>query len=152
MSLQIRRATHQDMQALTDLMHASSAYHGQYAPMLQGYQVKPEQIENDLMYLAELEGEIIGFYSLIVNREPELDLMFVSDAYQGRNIGKLLFEHMRQTAKNHNIPVVKIISNPPAENFYIRMGAIRTGTKAPRGRITWSQPILELHTAPENNS
>jgi|HigsolmetaAR202D_1030399.scaffolds.fasta_scaffold19150_2 GNAT superfamily N-acetyltransferase len=146
MNPQIRRATAADAVLLTHIMHESSAYHGQYAPMLHGYKVTPEQVERDLMYLVEVDGEVAGFYSLIgvPNGTPELDLMFVRDAYQGRRLGALLIEHLREVARQHGVKEVKIISNPPAEVFYLRVGAVRTGTEPPRGRVTWERPILSL--------
>jgi GNAT superfamily N-acetyltransferase len=128
-------------------MHASGAYRGRYAPMLDGYAVTPDQIERDLVVVAERAGEVAGFYSLIVEGEPELDLMFVADAAQGLGIGERLFGHMRQAAMDLGLDAVKIVSNPPAEGFYRRMGAERIGTKRPKGRITWSQPILYLRLA-----
>ncbi|MEW5684115.1 MAG: GNAT family N-acetyltransferase [Pseudomonadota bacterium] len=144
MSETLRRAGLADIGALTELMLASSAYHGQYAPMLAGYAIKPEQAERDIMVLAEAGGGPLGFYSLITQGEPELDLMFVSDAAQGTGLGARLFEHMADQARALGIDAVKIIANPPAEGFYRRMGAERIGTRRPLGRITWDQPILYL--------
>ena len=76
----LRRATAADLPALNALMQASGAYRGAYAPMLQGYAATEEQAAADHMVLAERDGEALGFYSLIVDGEPELDLMFVADA------------------------------------------------------------------------
>jgi hypothetical protein len=39
---------------------------------------------------------------------------------------------------------VKIVSHPPAEGFYLRMGARRIGTMLPGGRVTWARPLLSL--------
>jgi hypothetical protein len=51
---------------------------------------------------------------------------------------------MAQEAEARGIDAVKIVSNPPALGFYQRMGAERIGTKLPKGRVTWRQPILYL--------
>jgi GNAT superfamily N-acetyltransferase len=140
----LRRATAGDLPALNALMQASSAYHGDYAPMLDGYTVTADQAARDLIVLAERDGEVLGFYSLVTEGEPELDLMFVSDAAQGLGLGATLFRHMAGEARAQGIDAVKIVSNPPALGFYERMGAVRIGTKRPKGRVTWSQPILYL--------
>ena len=144
MSETFRRATAADLPALDRLMRGVSAYHGEFAPMLDGYSLTPEQFERDIVVVAEAAGQALGFYSLIIEGEPELDLMFVADATQGTGLGARLFRHMAAEAKARGIDAVKIISNPPAEGFYRRMGAERIGTKRPKGRITWSQPIFYL--------
>ena len=143
----LRRAGADDIPALDALMRASTAYHGQYAPMLDGYAIAPDQPVRDLMVLAEADGRVLGFYSLIVEGEPELDLMFVADSTQGTGLGARLFAHMAGQARSLGIDAVKIISNPPAEGFYLRQGAERIGTKRPKGRVTWTQPILYLRLA-----
>ena len=148
MSETIRRATAADLLALDALMRSVGAYHGDYAPMLDGYVMTPEQLERDLFYVAEADGRPLGFYSLVIEGEPELDLMFVADSTQGTGLGARLFQHMADQARALGIDAVKIVSNPPAEGFYRRMGAERVGTKRPKGRVTWTQPILYLRLAP----
>lgn len=129
-------------------MRSASAYHGEYAPMLQGYAMTADQFERDLVVMAEANGQAQGFYSLITEGEPELDLMFVAEQTQGTGLGARLFRHMAEAAQQRGLDAVKIIANPPAEGFYLRMGAERIATKRPRGRITWAQPILYLRLAP----
>ena len=142
--LAIRRASQDDAKALTDLMHASSAYAGDYAGILAGYTVTPAQIEKDIFYLAERGGSIAGFYSLTLDEEPELDLMFVSDRAQGMGLGASLFRHMKDEAERRGISAIKIVSHPPSVGFYKKMGAIVVGMKAPTANATWARPILTL--------
>lgn len=143
--IRIRRAIAEDAPALSALMHASAAYQGAYAAILHGYAVTPEQVTHDQVFLAERGGEILGFYSLAeAGGEPELDLLFVADAAQGSGVGARLFAHMRDTAHALGIASVKIVSHPPAEAFYVRMGAARVGTAAPSGRVGWARPVLRL--------
>lgn len=141
----IRLAVGQDAVALSALMHGSAAYQGEYARILEGYQVTVEQVQRDRIFLTENGGEVLGFYSLAnVDSEPELDLLFVADAAQGTGIGSALFEHMRNTARELGIGTVKIVSHPPSERFYVRMGAVRVGYKAPAGKVSWRRPVLVL--------
>jgi GNAT superfamily N-acetyltransferase len=149
MTIRIRRARTDDAAALTTLMHACSAYEGEYAAILAGYAISPAQIARDAMFVAEESGALPGFYSLCnVASEPELDLLFVSDVAQGRGIGALLFGHMLDTARALEIANIKIVSHPPAEGFYRRMGAKRIGTSAPSGRVGWPRPILTVELSP----
>jgi len=125
-------------------MKSVRVYQGAYGVILEGYALGEAQLHRDQIFLAEADGEILGFYSLIVEGEPELDLMFVADAAQGTGLGKILFDHMRETARSQGISSVLIVSHPPSVGFYERMGAVHEGTKPPSGRVTWERPILRL--------
>jgi GNAT superfamily N-acetyltransferase len=143
----IRRAVAADADTLTALTHASGAYAGVYRAILDGYAITPAQVERDEMYVAiDADGRVLGYYSLVLDPAggAELDLLFVDDAAQGRGLGGLLFAHMQQRAAALGIARVRIVSHPPSETFYLRMGALRVGEQAPRGRVTWSRPLLEL--------
>jgi GNAT superfamily N-acetyltransferase len=145
MDIHIRRALPADAPSLTDLMQASSAYKGEYARILHGYNITPAQISRDLIFLAEECGRLLGFYSLMLSEEPELDLMFVAEDAQGTGLGRKLFEHMQRQARERGIAAVKIVSHPPSLGFYLRMGAQVIGVKPPTGtRVTWERPVLSL--------
>ena len=145
MTATIRRARAGDADALTRLMHASSAYAGRYGAILDGYAVTPGQIAHDLLFVAESNGRVEGFYSLALGDEPELDLMFVTDRTQGSGLGRALFDHMAATAASQGVAAVKIISHPPSVGFYERMGARIVGRLPPSARVAWERPILNLH-------
>ncbi|HMF09558.1 MAG TPA: GNAT family N-acetyltransferase [Thermoanaerobaculia bacterium] len=141
----IRRAVLADAPALTRLMQESSAYHGAYRTILDGYVVSERQIRASQVYLAERNSAVLGFYRLVLTEaEGELDLMFVADAAQGQGLGTALFRHMREVAGALKCPRVMIVSHPPAESFYLRMGAIRIATRLPDGKVTWPRPVLVL--------
>ena len=145
MTLTIRRATAHDAVALTALMQASSAYGGDYRSILDGYEITAEQIRTEAIFLAERGGNLLGFYALLLNTpKPELDLMFVDDAAQGQGIGACLFAHMRHTALSHGVRELKIVSHPPAEAFYARMGATRVDLLPAGGHVTWPRPVMAL--------
>jgi GNAT superfamily N-acetyltransferase len=144
MEASIRRALARDADPLTGLMHASSAYRGEYARILENYALTASQIERDLMFVAEAEGGLVGFYSLTLDGEPELDLMFVADSVRGSGVGRLLFDHMREQAARRGIERIRIVSHPPATGFYEAMGAVRVGISPPLGKASWSRPILCL--------
>lgn len=143
----VRRAVAADAQALTDLTQSSSAYAGEYRAILEGLAITPAQIERDQCYLVEDDhGGTVGYYSLIAHDLglAELDLLFVADHAQGGGLGALLFRHAVMVAREHGFTRMHIVSHPPAEPFYLRMGAQRVGTQPPQGRVTWSRPLLEL--------
>jgi GNAT superfamily N-acetyltransferase len=91
----------------------------------------------------------MGFFSLAnLPSNPELDLMFVSDHAQGKGIGRLLFDHLRTVARDHGVTRIHIVAHPPAEQFYLRMGASRIGTKEAGGKVSWARPVLSLDIRP----
>lgn len=144
-SITIRRATETDAEGLTALVQESRAYRGQYATVIAGYQVTAAYIERHRVFAAVgTAGRLVGFYSLVL--EPaELDLAFVSDEAQGTGVGRLLMEHMLDEAQRAGLTGVRVVSNPPAERFYLRMGAERVGVVAPTPpKVTWERPELRF--------
>ncbi|MEU3843706.1 GNAT family N-acetyltransferase [Streptomyces sp. NPDC028635] len=153
----IRRAVPRDAKRLTRLVRGSGAYAGKYAAAVAGYRVGPDYIEAHRAFVAvgadeqggEEAGRVLGFYSLVLD-PPELDLLFVGDEAQGRGIGRLLVAHMRSEARAAGLDRVKVVSHPPAEDFYHRTGAVRTGTVlANPPAVPWDRPELEFRLPPE---
>ncbi|MER8047882.1 GNAT family N-acetyltransferase [Streptomyces sp. NPDC094032] len=151
----LRRATADDAKRLTRIVRRSGAYRGDYAAMVDGYQVGGSYIEHHPVYVAvegggdgdgDVDGKVLGFYALILD-DAELDLAFVADEAQGLGIGRLLVEHMIQEARTAGLTSVKVVSHPPSEDFYLRTGARRTGTVPPSGRIHWARPELRYDIA-----
>ncbi|MFH8385439.1 GNAT family N-acetyltransferase [Kitasatospora sp. NPDC018058] len=140
----IRPARPADADRLTALIQASSAYRGAYFAMIDGYVVAPDYVECHEVRMAVGTGDrLLGFYALI--REPaELDLMFVADEAQGLGIGRQLIADMLGRARAAGIEAVKVVSHPPAEGFYLQMGAERTGTRPPQVKTPWEQPELRF--------
>ncbi|MDX2235735.1 MAG: GNAT family N-acetyltransferase [Hyphomonadaceae bacterium] len=140
----IRRAQAADAAALNAIVQGSESHKGVYAPMLDGYEITAEQIARDQIHVADEGGAVLGFYSLMLGDTPELDLLFVDDAAQGRGLGRQLMAHMAQVAAQNGVTAVKIVSHPPAADFYRGLGAIDVGYAYPMGRVTWVRPILTL--------
>ncbi|WP_329623656.1 GNAT family N-acetyltransferase [Streptomyces sp. NBC_01255] len=143
----IRRAGADDSKRLTRLVRTSAAYRGDYAAMVEGYQVGGAYIEHHPVFVAvDGTGRVLGFYALLVD-EAELDLAFVADSAQGLGIGRLLMEHMAGEARAAGLQAVRVVAHPPAEEFYLRTGAVRTGVLPPAGRIHWARPELRYDVA-----
>lgn len=154
----IRRATARDAKRLTRLVRASRAYEGPYAPMVAGYRVGPDYIETHRVFLAEEPdgGRVLGFYALLL-APLELDLMFVADAAQGLGVGRRLVEHMKGEARaagaGAGADAVRVVSHPPAEGFYLGVGAERVGTVAANPpAVMWDRPELVIRLGPAANA
>ncbi|MFI8516868.1 GNAT family N-acetyltransferase [Streptomyces sp. NPDC085481] len=138
----IRRATADDSPRLTRLVRKSGAYRGDYAAMVDGYQVGGPYIEHHPVHVAvDAQDRVLGFYALLVD-EAELDLAFVADDAQGLGIGRMLIEHMLGEGRAAGLDSIRVVAHPPAEEFYLRTGARRTGTVRPAGQIHWARPEL----------
>ena len=66
--------------------------------------------EHRPMFVAEEDGVLCGYYSLLIqeNRECELNNLAVLPQYRHRGIGKRLLEHSYITAKNMGCHVMNI--------------------------------------------
>ncbi|MGW2301465.1 GNAT family N-acetyltransferase [Streptomyces sp. NPDC001809] len=143
----VRRAVADDSKRLTRLVRSSRAYRGDYATMVEGYQVGGAYIEHHPVFVAvDASDRVLGFYALLVD-DAELDLAFVADSAQGRGIGRLLMEHMTGQAAAAGLDAVRVVAHPPAEEFYLRTGAVRTGSVPPTGHIHWERPELRYDLA-----
>lgn len=90
--------------------------------------ISSDFITNNLVYVAERENAIVGFYALVVGgQQAKLEHMWVAPEYIGTGVGKELFIHAMQTAAGDDVSEVEISSDPNAEGFYTRMGARRIG-------------------------
>ncbi|MCE5234073.1 MAG: GNAT family N-acetyltransferase [Mizugakiibacter sp.] len=144
----IRPARDADCAALTALVRGSSAYAGEYRRIVETVAITPEQIARDVVRVAERDGRLAGFYSLLSRPgEAELDYLFVDDVQQGSGVGAALFRHMLDEAAARGFAEVLIVAHPPARAFYERMGARIRGEKPPAGRVGWTRPVLAASTS-----
>jgi GNAT superfamily N-acetyltransferase len=90
--------------------------------------ITPEFIANNHVYIAEVDGEIRGFYALsVIDDKAELEHMWVQPVYIGTGIGKDLFLDAMERAAKMNVSEVELSADPNAAGFYERMGATRIG-------------------------
>lgn len=79
-------------------------------------------------YVAEEEGEVVGFYQLISDGDKmELEHMWVKPQYMNKGIGKQLIAHAITSAKSRGAKRMSIDADPNATSFYLSCGAYRVG-------------------------
>ncbi|BBC36871.1 hypothetical protein SGFS_081650 [Streptomyces graminofaciens] len=146
-STTIKRAVARDADRLTSLIQNCGAYQGPYASIIPGYRVTADYITRHQVFVAVDEtGRLQGFYALLL-KPPEVDLAFVADDVQGGGVGRLLIEPMITQAGAAGLTEVRVVSHPPAEEFYRRLGAVRVGTVAPSPlKVNWERPELRFTT------
>jgi len=128
----IRPASPEEAAALTQIAHEAKRHWGYPEHWIQHWQedltISSDFISNHQVYVAEREGEIIGFYALVVgDQRAELEHMWVAPKDIGTGVGKELFIHAMQTAAGENVSEVEISADTNSEGFYQRMGATRIG-------------------------
>jgi GNAT superfamily N-acetyltransferase len=130
--VEIRRASPEDAEALTGIAFAAKRYWGYPERWIEHWgkslTISPRFVGNNEVYAAFSDGESFAFYALTgTGRELELEHLWVSPAWIGTGVGRLLFEHTMGKAASRGAACVKIEADPNAEGFYLRMGARRVG-------------------------
>ncbi len=88
-----------------------------------------------LMFVCEDDsGQIIGYYSLahISDTECELNNLCVAPGYRHNGVGKILFEHALQTAKENKFKSMTfsiVEENTQLKEWYKKLGAEHIGTR-----------------------
>ena len=125
-------ATPEDAEALTRIAFAAKRFWGYPESWIQHWRdsltITPEFVRNNGVYVAVSGGEPCAFYALTAaGGELELEHLWVSPAWIGSGVGRLLFEHAMRQAARQGANAVAIEADPNAEGFYLRMGARRVG-------------------------
>ena len=131
-NLRIRKAATTDAATLTRIAIDAKKHWGYPEHWIEHWQddltISPEFVSANQVFVAEREGDLLGFYALVIKDEKtELDHMWVAPAHIGSGVGKELFIHAMQTAAHQSIDSVEIESDPNAAGFYRKMGAHQIG-------------------------
>ncbi len=130
--INIRRAKANEFEILTDVSIKSEAYWGyddEYMKRFKElYKITEEFINNNPTFIIEEDENIIGFYSILIEKnETSLEYFFIEPNYIGKGYGKLLWKHMIENCKNFGIKELLIVTSPQAKEFYTKMGAVQIG-------------------------
>ncbi len=128
----IRKASTENSETLTQIALDAKRHWGYPEHWIKHWEsdltITPEFIANNHVYVAEVDGEIRGFYALcVIDDKAELEHMWVQPVYIGTGIGKDLFLDAMERAAKMNVSEVELSADPNAAGFYERMGATRIG-------------------------
>lgn len=131
----IRRAVEDEAGALSAIALAAKAYWPYTAAQLAAWRddlrISAELIASSPTYVAELDGEIGGFYSLVQEDQAwNLEHLWVAPDHMRRGIGRALLSHAMEVAARSGAASLAIDADPYAEPFYIACGARRVGAIA----------------------
>lgn len=146
----IRRARPADVARFTEIAHAAKRHWGyaesEIALWRRDLTVTPELLGADVYFCAEEDGVVAGFAAVSFDGDAaELEHLWVDPPAMGRGHGAALFRHALAVAGEHGATALRIASDPNAEQFYLRLGAVRVGEVAstPPGRML---PVLSART------
>jgi GNAT superfamily N-acetyltransferase len=92
--------------------------------------ITPGYIGGSPVWVAELEGGAAGFLGLVrTEGHWFLEHLWVRPEWHGRGLGRALFGEAVRQARAAGATELRIKSDPNAEAFYLRMGAVRTGSE-----------------------
>lgn len=134
MSTTIRRARPDEAGVLTAIAHAAKRHWGYPEAWIARWKdaliVTPAYVgEHPVFAAAEAEGDRPrGFYALSMEGATAvLDHLWIEPEWIGCGVGRELFGHAVRTAREEGASRLEIDSDPHAEAFYRRMGAVHVG-------------------------
>jgi GNAT superfamily N-acetyltransferase len=124
----IRQANTCESGILMDIAARSEAYWGYDENFMDNYRtiyrVTEEFIIKNTTFVIEENDSIIGFYSIIKDeRETTLEYFYIEPEKIGKGYGKVLWKHVTEYCKCHDIIEISLVTSPQAKDFYIKMGA-----------------------------
>lgn len=134
---------------MSEIALCSKAYWGYDSDFIEACRdaltISEKHISSNLVYVLEDSSKIIGFFSLTINNvKNELDSLFIKPEYIGKGYGRLLWNSIIRIAKEAGITEFTIDADPNAEEFYIKMGAIRIGEVNSTVFVNRTLPLLKV--------
>jgi len=146
----IRRARPEEGDLLTDLTIRSKGYWGYEDSFLESAREELEFQAGKFLpdfhvYVPELDGELVGFCSLIAldGGAMELHHLFIEPRHIGKGHGKKLWDHAVQLARDLRFRRLILTADPNAEPFYASRGAVRIGEKVSPVASGRMLPVME---------
>lgn len=159
-SVRIRRALEDESSLLTGIARAAKASWGYPEAWLHEWRdaltLTAEYVAAHTVLVAEAGGALVGMCALEVTAgdageaEGELAHLWVLPGWHGRGVGRALVERVFAAARRVGCRALRIESDPNAEAFYRRLGAVRVGrVDAPVAARARTLPVLRVELDPE---
>lgn len=135
MSDEISRAQADEAATLSAIAWSAKAHWGYPRRWLEHWRklltISPEFIEANGVFRATRAGETVAFYALLERpSQHRLEHLWVLPEWMGQGIGRSLFEHAAARARARGARSLTTESDPHAEAFYCRFGAVVVGSVA----------------------
>jgi GNAT superfamily N-acetyltransferase len=102
-------------------------------------------------FVCLVDNKIVGFHALerIGSDVAELEALFVSPEYIGCGFGRALIEHAIEFAHRLGASSLVIQGDPHAEQFYLAVGARRSGTRESCSIAASQLPLFSIDLNPQ---
>lgn len=148
--VRIRRGKGEDAAELTRLARLSKASWGYPEAWLREWEseleISAEYIQRNAVFVAESECGPVGVAGVGEGPEgPEIGHLWISAEAQGQGLGRTLVDRAREAAGQEQWTSLRIVSDPFAQPFYEKLGAIQVGEiNAPVAGTERTLPVLRL--------
>ncbi len=143
--MELRAACPDDASVVSDLALRSKGHWGYDEAFLEACRAdltwQPAQM--DTITLAESEGEVVGFFSLVGS---ELDALFVTPEAIGQGFGASLLKAALSQARAQGIEAIEFDADPQAVPFYARFRAVVVGESPSTSIAGRSLPRMRIAT------
>ena len=125
--ISIRRALPDEAPVLTQIALASKRHWGYPERWMELWKPQlmftPEYFEQHESWVAEFDRAPVGFYTLLEKESSAwLDNLWVIPEHIGEGLGKRLFLHALEVARQRGFRMLQLEADPNAVGFYEKMG------------------------------
>ena len=148
--MKIRRAVADDAEELSQLARLAKASWGYPEAWLDEWEaelrISADYIRLNHCFVAESDGRLVGVIGVGRGPDgPEIAHLWISAGSQGRGLGRTLVDRAKQVAEEEQWTSLRIVSDPYAQSFYERLGAVQVGeVPAPVAGTERTLPVLRL--------
>lgn len=141
----IVKASPEDHERLTEISFRSKGYWEYPEEYLEIWRdeltITPDYIEDNTVYLARIENEIVGYYSITENPEDFwagkvfvqkgywLEHIFILPDNIRKGLGRQLMLHAMDIASEMGVQNLHIFADPNSQGFYLKLGARYIGER-----------------------
>ena len=128
----IELSTEQEVTRLNSIIERSKRYWDYSEAYLEAaiplIQIDARWLQENRGYSIFEENELIGFLGVVQDKDFwTLDHLWISPSKIRTGIGRQAVDFMVKEAQKFHITKIFLLPDPPAEGFYLRQGARRTG-------------------------
>jgi ribosomal protein S18 acetylase RimI-like enzyme len=132
--ISIRRAIPEEATALSQIALSAKGHWGYPKRWMENWKPQltfsPEYFEEKESWTAETNGAPIAFYTL---QEKDgsawIENLWVSPEFIGKDVGKTLFLHAMELARQRGYQTLQLEADPNAVGFYEKMGMYKIGER-----------------------
>ena len=147
MNVRVRRVYPAETEILSQIAFLAKAHWGYPGRWMEIWRPQltftPEYFEENESWVAEIDNIPIAFYTLQDrNRNAWIENLWVLPEYIGQGIGKQLFLHVVELARQRGYKSLQLEADPNAVGFYEKMGMHTVGERV--GEVDGQKRILPI--------